>query len=80
MGRPTFRTWIFNILDPGGPVPLLLDTTKQWSVALEVINNASTLRKKERKRTFCLFCYPDWAWRWKKQREQTEVTQFLKPY
>lgn len=36
LGRPTLRAWMFNILGLGGPVPLLLDSTKQWSVAMQV--------------------------------------------
>lgn len=47
LGRPTLRAWMFNILGPGGPVPLLLDSTKQRSVAMQVVNNASTLCRKE---------------------------------
>lgn len=31
-------------LSPGEPVQLL-DSTKQWSVAVEAVNNASTLRR-----------------------------------
>lgn len=32
-----------------GPIPLLLVSTKQWSVAVEVVNNVSTLCSKEQK-------------------------------
>lgn len=59
-GQADFRAWIFNILNPGEPV-LLLDSTKQWSVAMEAVNNASILCRKEqnKRQKFCLFCYHD---------------------
>lgn len=62
LGRLTFRAWVFDILGHRGPVPLLLDSTKQWSVAIEVVNNASTFcRKEQEKKTdrSCLLCYPE---------------------
>lgn len=57
----TFRAWIFNILSPGEPV-LLLDSTKQWSVAMEAVNASTLCRKEQNKRQkFCMLCYHDWA-------------------
>lgn len=42
LGRLILTVLIFKILGPRGPVPLLLYTTKQWSVAMGMVNNVST--------------------------------------
>lgn len=42
LGRLILTVLIFKILGPRRPVPLLLYTTKQWSVAMNMVNNVST--------------------------------------
>lgn len=41
---------VLKILGPRGPDPLLLYSTKQWSVAMGVVNKISIPRRKEQKK------------------------------
>lgn len=55
--------------------PLLLYSTKQWCVAVEVVNNGSSLCRKEQKKRFMILSALLLK---EEQREEIKMTQFLK--